>query len=151
MIEKEQEKSVEAEFRKLAEQILSLRAKCSRADEETDALSTHFHYLALMEGIKDKVKPVGDNFMVIDVDGLHEQLVHLASELTEFLEYVMYSTGKGDEKRFHNGLRDRGRVQVSLDYFHREPNAELCGLRYVMSGILTYIHTYMDSEICRTL
>jgi hypothetical protein len=124
----EQVKAIEAEMRALAGDIHDAIDRCSADGQETDVFSTHLHYLTHVDGIKESLKRAGGGtHLVLNVQQLHAGLEQLAYEIIDFLEYVLHNTA--GEKRYDNGVRDKGRPDVTLDYFLTHEKAQVSKLR----------------------
>jgi hypothetical protein len=120
--------AIEAEVSKLAIDLRAAKELASAEGLETDVFSRHLHYLTLFGGIKDSLEPVGENrFLVVDVEKLQASLEELTIELVEFFEYVVKEDSS--EKAFPNGVRDKGRGHVNLDFFVKHEKAKQCKLR----------------------
>jgi hypothetical protein len=153
MVDSKQALAIENEIRKLAQELASAGSACAQNGQVTDVFSTHLHYLTMIEGIKDSVKQdvVGaGKFTVIDHVTLSATLCELASELNDFLDYVMYS--KASEKMYKNGMRDKGRPDVSFDYFVNHDVAKQSGLRFffcvcVCTCVCIYICVYVRVRV----
>jgi hypothetical protein len=122
-----QTESIEAEMRKLAEDLHLAVMLCTSDGEITHAFNSHLHYLTLMDGIKENLQPLDDSFMITDVGKLHASLEDLAKEVLEFVDYVIYGCAK--EKEYTNGVRDKGRPAVSFGYFQYHAKAAQAKLR----------------------
>jgi hypothetical protein len=110
-----QEKEIEAEMSKLAQDMQDITNMNLGNGKVTNVFNNHLHYLTRMEGIKECLQVAGQVFQVVNWDKLCSKLYELMLELVEFLEYVIYM--KTCEKTYQNGVRDKGRPAVGLQYF----------------------------------
>ncbi len=126
-----QEKAIEDEMRELARDIHRIIRLCTLNGDLTNAFSGHLHYLTMLPGIQDSVKPTegsdGVQFVVVDVSVLHDTLRKLNAELIENLNYIFFYTTT--EKTFMNGVSDKGRESKTLSDFKKDEKAQQAGLR----------------------
>ncbi len=97
--------------------------------QETDAFSGCLHYLTLTEDLKNSLKPVGKKHVVLNVQSLHESLEDLASEIIDFLDYILDKSA--GTKEIKKRVLDKGRPPaVCFEYFEKHENAFQSKLRY---------------------